>query len=122
MNVERVARTNLIAGAIVLGIAGTMLYLTTVDKPPVVENQNYYTGFYEPLPEVIPVDEPQVADLPPLQEGFESSVQMVYEDLADLSHTPYALPDIADLSIEAYEELPEILPPLSEVDLPPLES
>lgn len=122
MNEERVAKTNLIAGAIVLGIAGYMLYATTTSTPPVVENQNYYTGFYEPLPEVIPVDELQVADLPPLQEGFESSVQVVYEDLADLSHTPYALPDIADLSIEAYEELPEILPSLSEVDLPPLES
>lgn len=122
MNQEQQARTNLIAGAIVLGIAGTMLYLTTTNKPPVVENQNYYTGFYEALPEVLPVDELQVADLPPLQEGFESSVQVVYEDLADLSHTPYVLPDIADLSIEAYEELPEILPPLSEVDLPPLES
>jgi len=116
MNEERVARTKVIAGVVLVGIAGTMLYLSTNGhRTSVVENENYFTNFDTPLPEVTPVEELQVADLPPLQESVEA-------DVADLSHTPYALPDIADVSIEEYQELPEILPAGNEVDLPPLES
>ena len=114
---QRVAGTKVVAGVVLLGIAGTMLYLSTSGghRTSVAENENYFTNFNKPLPEVTPVEEPQVADLPPLQESVEA-------DVADLSHTPYVLPDIADVSIEEYQELPEILPTVDEVDLPPLES